>query len=473
MSVNIAPFNSEAEEAILGAFINNNENINKVGDYLLPEHFYVEINKKIYALIQKLISNGHPATYLTVKSCFRDESNMGQIEEYLVDITSKAQLLSDVISLGRIIYDSYIKRQLIQISQDVAVRASKSSINESGQECLEEAEQMLFNLASRGNTENRCISLSKAVFNTVEHIKILKHSGISVAGVSTGFIALDRITGGLQNSDLIILAARPSMGKTALAVNIGYNAAKSFSRDPKNDKSVVIFSLEMSTEQVVTRIISTLTNIASSELRKGSFLNGEEMSRVTSVTATVKDIPLFIDDTASPTISAIRTKARRMSRHYNLGLIVVDYLQLVRGSTEYSNRVNEIGEISQGLKAIAKELNIPVIALSQLSRAVESRDDKRPQLSDLRESGNIEQDADVVMFLYREEYYLSRSLGPEAHTENTDYQKKLSFVKNTADLIISKHRNGPTDTIQLFFDGATTRFENLAKDLEGNASYDR
>lgn len=461
MKENTVPFHPEAEGEILGSFINDNENINKVGDFLLPEHFYLEINKKIYGFILKLINSGHPATYITIKSCFRDEENLKDIDQYIIGIISRAHLLTDVISLGKIIYDSYLKRQLIGISQEIVNKASKASLEESGQECLEEAEQMLFNLASSGSTGNRCVRLAKVMLNSVEKIKTLKKQGTEVFGVPTGFNDLDKITGGLQDSDLIILAARPSMGKTALAVNMAYNAAQSFGRYLKNDKSVLIFSLEMSTEQVVTRIISMLTNISSSQLRKGTFLNGEELGRVTAITANVSDIPLFIDDTAASTISAIRTKARRMKRQHNIGLIVIDYLQLIRGSAGHSNRVNEIGEISQGLKAIAKELNIPVLALSQLSRAVESREDKRPQLSDLRESGNIEQDADIVMFLYREEYYMRKTLSPESHEQNTEFQEKVNKVKNTAELIISKHRNGPTDTIHLFFDGNTTKFENL------------
>ncbi len=463
MNEHSVPFNEEAEALMLGALMNNNEDLQKIGDYLLPEHFYIEIHKRVFSVILKLIANSHSATYMTIKTYFEQEENKLEISSYLLDITVKAHLLCDVTSLGRIIYDSYIKRQLIDISKKTVIKASKSSIEESGQKCLEEAEEMLFNLANKGHNEGSCSSVAKAVNHAIDKIKKSKESN-KVSGVSTGFIALDKVTGGFQDSDLIILAARPSMGKTALAVNIAYNAAKNFLYAEKNNKSVLVFSLEMSTEQVVTRIISTLTNIPSHFLRKGNFLTSEQMGNITKVTNIVNDIPLFIDDVASPTISAIRTKSRRMSKQYNVGLIVIDYLQLIRGSMEYANRVNEIGEISQGLKAIAKELNIPVLALSQLSRAVEARENKRPQLSDLRESGNIEQDADLVMFLYREEYYLTRSLAPESHDKNITYQQKINTVKNIADVIISKHRNGPTDTVQLFFDGSTTRFDNLSTD---------
>ena len=330
---------------------------------------------------------------------------------------------------------------------------------------MENTEQKHFNLASSGASESSYSQLGSSLVKALDIISKAKENNREISGISTGYIDLDRILGGLQNSDLLILAARPSMGKTALVVNIALNAALDFQKetvkkDEKN-KSVAVFSLEMPSEQIASRLLSIRTGIEGSRIRIGS-ISSDEFANLSNEVAELNEIPIYIDDTAALTISAIRTRARRLKRQHNLGLIIVDYLQLVRGSEKNEgNRVQEIGEISQGLKAIAKELEVPVIALSQLSRGVESRDDKRPLLSDLRESGNIEQDADVVMFIFREEYYLARTMPKEDDERFSAWEENMDKVKNISEVIVAKQRNGPIGTVKLRFDSSTTGFSNL------------
>lgn len=475
------PFNIDVEQELIGVFLFNNNEVVNVSDRLLPEHFFVPMHKRIYEVILKLIEREMVATPMIVKSyiggdvVFKDTNT--DCAEYLSQLTIKAQLTINIQALANIIIDLYMRRQLIDVGHKcVSLAETVNDPDNTAMMCLENVEQQLFNLATYGDYDSKYYYMKDAVAETIHRINVSKKNGCGVSGVATGYYDLDKLTGGLQNSDLIIIAARPSMGKTAFAINIAYNVAINFfkeSSSPKNEKnnnsknadkpmSVAIFSIEMSAEQIATRIVSMKTGIDSGKIRTG-MVSKEDFAKISSESVKISSLPMIIDDGASPTISAIRTKARRMKRRHNIGLLVIDYLQLIRASNSvnYSNRVQEVAEISQGLKAIAKELHIPVIALSQLSRGVELRDSKRPQLSDLRESGNIEQEADIVMFIYREEYYLSRSI-PNDPIKNMEWQESIDYVKNIAEIIISKQRNGPIGSFLLRFDGATTSFSNYS-----------
>lgn len=472
------PNNIEAEQIIIGALLNNNEYIDKVIDFLKSEHFYMPIHQKIYNSILKFVEKGVIANPITLKSFFEKEEvllDAGVTSfEYLVKLAANAQIIVDITALAKAIYELAIRRQLIEIGEDVVNEAHQEDIDGSINKRIEKVEQRLFNLASYGDNKYGFNQLKSAVLEALHRVKLAKERGGGVSGVPTKFIDLDKMTGGLQDSDLIIIAARPSMGKTALAINIAINAAENFQEEYRSlnknkfsdqnntqAKSVGFISLEMSSEQIATRILAIKTGIDSGKIRIG-MINKDEFNKLTQESSKLSSIPIYMDDTPALSISAIRTRVRRMKRQQNLGLLVIDYLQLIRGSgaVKDGNRVQEIGEISQGLKAIAKELNIPVVALSQLSRAVESREDKKPLLSDLRESGNIEQDADIVMFIYREEYYLSRK-APIESEKNLEWQEHLNKVKNTAEIIIAKQRNGPVGSCTLRFDMTTTIFTNL------------
>lgn len=462
------PNNIEAEQALLGAFLNNNEHIEKVIDFLKPESFFSPMHQKIFKLIAKFVEKGSIANPITLKSYFKDEELLDHAVnsfDYLVKLVADSQVVVDVTNLSRHVYDLAIRRQLISIAEDAINGSHIEDPDISAGDRIEEVEQKIFNLVNHGERNGNFSQIKESIKGAIERIRDVKKRGKSISGVSSKLVELDKITSGLQNSDLIIIAARPSMGKTALAINIALNAADYFCEEHKDSQektpAVGFISLEMSSEQIATRILSIKTGIEGGKIRVGA-INKDEFNNLVKESGRISEVPIFIDDTPALSISAIRTRARRLKRQHNLGLLVIDYLQLVRGSgsNRDMNRVQEIGEISQGLKAIAKELNIPVIALSQLSRAVETREDKRPLLSDLRESGNIEQDADVVMFIYREEYYLDRRV-PIEFDKNADWQERYNKVKNTAEIIIAKQRNGPIGTCTLRFDSNTTNFSNL------------
>lgn len=463
------PHNIEAEHGLLGALLNNNEHLNKVADFLVADHFYLPLHKKIYENVIKFSEKGLIANPVTLKNYLeRDESLQDsgvKSFDYLVKLAASATTIVNVESFGKLIYECAIRRKLITIGEDIVNDGYSENTDEDGFKQIEKAEQKLFNLAVQGQSDSKMLSLKDSIKITLKRLDTALKRGGGVSGVTTGYIELDNLLGGLQNSDLLILAARPSMGKTSLAINMGLNAAESFLAESKKlgegkPKSVAIFSLEMSSEQVAMRMLSVKTKINGSKIRLGT-IKQEELALLSTETNNLNQLPVFIDDTAAISISALRTRARRLKRQHNLGLIIVDYLQLLTGSGNSDNRVNEIGEISQGLKAIAKELDVPVLALSQLSRAVEAREDKRPQLSDLRESGNIEQDADVVMFIYREEYYLERRKPVSDPDKMNEWQLSHDRVHNTAEVIVSKQRNGPIGSKLLFFDSSTTAFGNL------------
>ena len=462
--------NLEAEQSLLGTIILNNEYLSRVLEFLLPEHFYEPAHQKIYAqIIHNVEKVSIVANQITLKQFFENDENIKAIggAKYLSTLLATASGIFDIADYGRIIYDLALKRKLVMIGEDVVNRVYKTENNLSAQDQIEQAEANLFDLAEKGgNGKSDFRNISFSIKETLDKTLLARKRDSHISGVSTGFADLDKMLSGLQQSDLFILAGRPSMGKTAIAINIAVNACKFLNpnlEDKKNLKAVGFFSLEMSSDQLASRILSMECSINATKFRTGQ-LSENEWEVVATRSAEIAKMPFFIDDTPALSISAIRTRARRMLRKNNLGLLVIDYLQLIRGSSSRSaeNRVQEVSEITQGLKAIAKELNIPVIALSQLSRAVEQREDKRPQLSDLRESGSIEQDADVVAFIYRDSYYKERMRPPENEVDKFQkWKNEMQQVAHKAEFIIAKQRNGPVGSVELFFDAEFTRFGNL------------
>jgi replicative DNA helicase len=469
------PHNIEAEQALLGAILINNEAYHRVGEYLRPEHFYEPVHARIFAAMARLIEGVRLADHVTLKLAFEDDEALRELDgaQYLARLARAAESIVNADDYGRLLHDLALKRGLIQVGEELVNKAYDASLPESGRGQIEAAEQRLFTLAQQGEAEGGFRAFPAVLTSAVKMIEAAYHKDSRVTGVPTGLTDLDDKLGGLQPSDLVILAGRPSMGKTALATTIAANAAKKIrDTDVEEDASghqsaVAIFSLEMSAEQLATRLLSAESKFSSDDLRRGK-LRTEDFKTVVQASQNLAMRPLYIDDTPALSIAAIRTRARRLKRRYGLSLLVVDYLQLVRpvGSTSQTNRVQEIGEITQGLKAIAKELDIPVLALSQLSRAVEQRENKRPQLSDLRESGAIEQDADVVMFVYRDEYYKERDEPKRRDNEKDgDFQERYNRwmdeyqgSKGIAELNIAKQRNGPIGSMKLVFDAAHGSF---------------
>jgi replicative DNA helicase len=463
-SISEIPNNSDAEKALLGAFLNNNDNINQVNDFLKPDHFYVPLHSKIYEAILELNERGLIASPVTLKNYFENELKESKVSsiDYLMKLSIQAASIINLAHYAKEVFDTFLRRSLIKVCEDSIRNVHDYDNYILTKQLIEEAEQRLFTLALDGSGQSEMRSMKSFVCSTLEKMESARKNGGKISGVCTGFSDVDKILGGMQDSDLLILAARPSMGKTALAVNIAVNAAESFSK-LEIKKSVAVFSLEMSGEQITNRLFAMKTGINGISLRNGSY-NDNEAVTVANAGDQIGELPIFINDISAITISALRTHVRRLKRHHNLGLLVIDYLQLIKGTSKPNqfNRVLEVGEISIGLKAIAKDLNIPILALSQLSRALESREDKRPQLSDLRESGNIEQDADVVMFIYRDEYYLSRK-EPQIH-EVDKYSKWLldmEKAKGVTEILIAKQRNGAIGNVSIKYNPTTTRFEDL------------
>ena len=472
------PSNIEAEQALLGAILINNEAAHRVTGFLDQEHFYWPIHGRIFNAVSKIIDRGQIATPTTLKTYFDRDNDLVEVggSEYLARLASAATTVINSEDYGRAIYDLYLRRELIEIGEEMVNTAYDADIDEPAGSQIEDAEKYLFDLAEKGSHEGGFQAFSVSMTAAIQAAQAAFKREAQLTGVPTGLIDLDELLGGLHRSDLLILAGRPSMGKTALATNIAFNAAKARHLNGDDDGAVVgFFSLEMSGEQLATRILSEQAEISSHKIRRGQ-VNNDDFLNVVRVANELEELPFFIDDTPALSIAALRTRARRLKRQHGLSMIVVDYLQLIRpsGRNRNDNRVQEVSEITQGLKALAKDLDIPVLALSQLSRAVEQRDDKRPQLSDLRESGSIEQDADVVMFVFREEYYWTRS-NPKpnrAHKEETeaefmlrqqqwaeDYQREGRAGE--AEIIIAKQRHGPTDTVRAYFSNQFTKFDNL------------
>ena len=458
------PSNLEAEQALIGSVMVNNDIIDEISNIINSNKFFDPGHKKIYEVIETLNNKGMIANPITLKNYFEKDENLKEVGgvEYLVKLTRFSSSSRQAIDYAKVIHEMYVKRELIDISSNISEESYGADDDKTAENIIEEAEQSLFQLAERGNFSQSYMKFNQALDQTIEMATLAMKSDQGLVGVPTGLSDLDEKLGGLHKSDLVIIAGRPSMGKTALATNIAYYAAKKI-HDNNEKTSVAFFSLEMSSEQLSTRILSEQTRIQSSDIRRGKATE-EQLNRYIEASRNIYDIPLFIDETPAITISALSNRARRMKRLFGLSLIVVDYIQLMRTSSKrMDGRVQEISEITQGLKALAKELSVPVLALSQLSRAVEQRDDKIPQLSDLRESGSIEQDADVVMFVYREQYYLERKQPKLGSIEHAEWQSKMNDILGLADIIIGKQRHGPTGNVQVEFEGQYTKFKDLAK----------
>ncbi len=473
------PQNIEAEQALLGALLVNNKAFEKVSEFLHTEHFADPIHAKIFDVISKLITRGHVADIITLKNYFEQDGSLDEVGgyKYLIKLADSATPLTNAEYYAQFIYDKYLRRELIATGFEIVNNASKEDIDSDAAEQIENAEKRLFDLANQGETSTGFVDFATALTDSVKRIEAAYQKEGKISGLPTGLDALDAKTGGLNDSDLIIIAGRPAMGKTALATNIAYNVADFMAHDksvnPKN-RGVAFFSLEMSADQLASRILSTVTQTNGHKMRTGE-LDNAEFTRIAAAVRELEEIPLYIDDTPGLNINSIRTRARRLKRNKGLGLIIIDYIQLINGTgskKSEGNRVQELSEISRGLKILAKELQVPVIALSQLNRGVESRDDKRPLMSDLRESGSIEQDADIVMFVFREHYYLQNEEPKQKANETPEHlQKRLEewetrkrALQNIAEVIIGKQRHGPTGTVQLFWNGDYAQFGNLAKE---------
>ena len=460
-NLNESPQNLEAEQTVLGSVLVSNEIYDEIPD-INEESFFNPVNKKIYKIINDLMSKGLLANPITLKNFFSNEDELSDIggSEYLVKLTKFSTSKLQIKYYANLLHDLKIRRSLIDISRETLDEALNKNSEINAEQIIESAEKKLFDIAERGKFNKSYIEFKEALVETIALASSAYKNEEGIVGVPTGLRDLDNMLGGLHKSDLVIIAGRPSMGKTALATNIAFNAAKRILEKQKKS-SVTFFSLEMSSEQLSTRILSEQSRITSSNIRRGK-INQDEFEKFIETSKNLENLPLFIDDTPAITISTLSNRARRIKRLHGLDLIIVDYIQLMKsGNYRNEGRVQEVAEITQGLKAIAKELNVPVLALSQLSRAVEQRDDKKPQLSDLRESGSIEQDADVVGFVFREEYYLEK-LEPRAGTaEHVEWQEKMSIIHGQAELIIGKQRHGPTGIVRLEFESAFTKFKDI------------
>jgi replicative DNA helicase len=463
----VLPANIKAEQMLLGAILINPSLIEQVNEFLRIEHFFEIFHQKIYNSIEIISEKGLTPSIITLKSMLEKDPLFSELngEEYLVKLTIMAMVVINPQDYGKIIFDLAIKRNLIQIGEETVNIAYDSTLELSGSEQLETAETKLYKLASEGINEKSFLHIKEHVALSLDSINRAMKNSDHVTGISTGISDLDKKLSGFHNSDLVIIAGRPGMGKTAFAINFAFNACKSLLKKTDLDKpkpSVGFFSLEMSSEQLSTRLLSMLTKIDSTLLRSGK-VNEEHYNDLRRAAADLAEMQIFIDDTPALTISAVRTRARKLKRKHNLGIIFIDYLQLLRGSNKSENRVVEVSEITQGLKALAKELNIPVIALAQLSRAVEQREDKKPMLSDLRESGSIEQDADIVMFLYREEYYLRRQEPKHDDPKYSEWADKLGKVHNLAEILVAKHRNGAVGNVAVYYEDKYSTIGNLER----------
>ena len=454
------PNNIEAEQAVIGSILVTNEIFDEINLILSSNNFYDPIHQKIFSAIENLIFRGMLANPITLKNYFEDEKDDLNVPDYLVKVTKFSTSIRQAVEYSKIIYDMFVRRELIKISENTIDTAKLNDLSTTGQDIIEDSEKLLYELAEKGSSYSSLISFDKALRQTIDMASAAYKNEEGIVGVPTGLRDLDDRLGGLHKSDLIIIAGRPGMGKTALATNIAFNAAQKLQDSGKEKASVAFFSLEMSSEQLSTRILAEQSKIKSNDIRRGR-ISDEQFDRFLETSKNISELPLYIDETPALTIAAMSNRARRIKRLHGLDLIIVDYIQLMRGSLNYKDgRVQEVSEITQGLKAIAKELSIPVVALSQLSRQVEQRDNKKPQLSDLRESGSIEQDADVVMFVYRESYYLENKEPKPATVEHAEWQAKMNEVSNLAELIIGKQRHGPTGNVFLEFEAMFTKFKD-------------
>ena len=453
------PNNIEAEQSVIGSILVSNEIFDDINTIISSTNFYDPMHQKIFGAIENLIYKGLLANPITLKNYFETDKDDINIPEYLVKITKFSTSTRQATEYSKIIYDMFVRRELIKISEQTIDTAKINDLNTSGQNIIENSERLLFDLAEKGSFNSSLVKFDEAMKKTIEMASAAYKNEEGIVGVPTGLRDLDDRLGGLHQSDLIIIAGRPSMGKTALATNIAFNAAQKL-QESERKSSVAFFSLEMSSEQLSTRILAEQSRIKSNDIRRGK-ISDEQFDKFIETSKNITELPLYIDETPAISIAAMSNRARRIKRLFGLDMIIVDYIQLMRGSINNKDgRVQEISEITQGLKAIAKELSVPVVALSQLSRAVEQRDLKKPQLADLRESGSIEQDADVVMFVYREAYYLERQEPRPATVEHAEWQAKMNEVSNLAEIIIGKQRHGPTGNVMLEFEAMFTKFKD-------------
>ncbi len=480
LSQRLPPTNAEAEQALLGALLANNGAFDRVSDFLRPDHFADAIHGRIFAAIARRVGSGLIADAVTLKAEFEHSGVLGEVggTAYLAQLVSAMVGIINVGDYGRAIHDAWLRRELINIGENVVNNAFASDPDLNARHQIEEAETALYALAEN-DSERGFVGFDRALAQAVAAAERALRSSGGISGITTGLRDLDKRLGGLHKSDLIIMAGRPGMGKSSLLTSIAQASARSFLAEARvtdpnamPTRSVAIFSLEMSAEQVANRILADAARISGDRIRRGDILQ-RDFDRFVGASREIGSLPIFIDDTPGIALSALRSRCRRLKRTNGLALVMIDYLQLMRPSPgqRAESRVLEISMITQGLKALAKELDVPVIAASQLSRAVESRDDKRPQLADLRESGSIEQDADVVMFIYRDEYYLNmrkpKAIAFDNPAKHEDalarWQENMEKVHNKAELLIEKQRHGPTGTVEVFFEGEFTRFADLDK----------
>ncbi|MGA0965397.1 MAG: replicative DNA helicase [Paracoccaceae bacterium] len=475
------PHSIEAEQQLLGAILTNNEIYDRVASIIKSQHFYEPVHARIFEVAAARITKNNLASPVTLDAFLSDDVGLRELggPSYLTRLAGAAIAGFAVRDYAQLIYDLAMRRELIRVGDDISARARRADVDQDPKKQIVEAEQSLYALAEDGQSDSGFKSFLSAVTGAVDMANLAYQRDGGLAGISTGLIDLDKKMGGLHPSDLIILAGRPSMGKTSLATNVAFNIAKAYRRGKKPngeegtlDGGVVgFYSLEMSAEQLATRILSEAAEIPSEQIRKGDMTEGE-FRQFVDAAKSLESCPLYIDDTPALPISQLAARARRLKRTHGLDVLIIDYLQLVRPASSKDSRVNEVSEITQGMKAIAKELDIPVIALSQLSRQVENRDDKRPQLSDLRESGSIEQDADVVMFVFREEYYKEREKPGDHDLEKmAQWQEEMERLHGRAEVIIGKQRHGPIGTVDLSFEGRFTKFGNLAKPWQQGNEY--
>jgi replicative DNA helicase len=463
------PYDVEVEQALLGAILVDNYSLERVSAALRSDHFYDPLHQRLYEAIDRMWAKGHAVTPLTLKAAMEQDPGLAEVggHAYLVSLAHAAPALPNVTDYARILRDLAMRRDLIHIGEDIVNTAFEAPVDATPAGQIEEAEKALYRVSEKARFGEGPLGFDRALSQAVTLAEQALARGGRISGVPSGFNDLDSLLGGLHPSDLIIVAGRPGMGKTALATNMAFHAARLWAADkadgaqPPRGAAVLMFSLEMAASQLSARILSEQTEIEMRKIRSGRFTDAE-WDRFVRTAQVLGDLPFFIDDTGGISIAQIAARARRLKREKNIGLVVIDYLQLIEPSRRAENRVQEISEVTKGLKALAKELSVPVVALSQLSRGVDNRDDKRPVLSDLRESGSIEQDADVVMFVFREEYYL-KSREPEPGTsEHAHWLDKMERVHNRAEIMVEKHRHGPTNKVELFFDERFTRFSNLA-----------
>lgn len=477
---NVVPHNIEAEQQLLGAILTNNDIYDRIAQIVKADHFYEPVHRRIFETAVARIQKNALASPVTLKGYLEDDAGLKELggAAYLARLAGAAISAYAARDYAQMIHDLALRRELINVGRELSASAARLDVGQEADSLIVQTEGALYKLAESGTAERGFVSFLKAVTEAVQSANAAYQREGGLAGISTGLRDLDKKLGGLHPSDLIILAGRPSMGKTSLATNIAFNVAKAYKRGSRPDGTegtieggcVGFFSLEMSAEQLAARILSEAAEVPSEQIRRGD-MSEAEFRRFVEAAKSLETCPLYIDDTPALPIAQVAARCRRLKRTHGLDVVIVDYLQLLRGTGRGDNRVQEIAEISMGLKAIAKELQLPVIALSQLSRTVESREDKRPQLSDLRESGSIEQDADVVMFVYRDEYYKEREKPGDHELEKmAAWQQIMEQVHGKAEIILGKQRHGPIGSVDVAFEGRFTRFSDLAKTWQGDGS---